>query len=142
MSAILRVSGPDEDRSIRLSYDADMNAPLKKAKTFDTLRVRPAGMGLDLVVFSRSRSGKRTWISGRKDAHGNISWHDVLLPNRRTISPPYVSEYVDRFSSAIDYLLERYFARMEPGTYVVNDPPRVNPARANPLRAMWLPRYR
>lgn len=94
------------------------------------------------VSFFFRREDGGYYLDGTMDANGRVTYRSATYPDSETRYASQDIEYVvERFGNSIDYLLERYFARMDEGTYVVKDPPRMNPTRnrrVNPLRALWL----
>lgn len=90
------------------------------------------GRGPDrkFVDFTRRRGRSTISVQGDLSEAGDLSWRDSHQNGREVkYDPKAVAKAVDRSANAIDWLLERYFARMDAGEYVVNDPPRKNPAQ-------------
>ncbi len=111
--------------SVIVSYSGTANM---YEDDYDELRV---GNGADgRIYFDRQRRGRMTSMTGSLSPQGDVSWEQVWQSNGTvTQNPSVVRRYVANSSNAIDYLLEKHFARMASGIYVEKDPPRKNPAR-------------
>ncbi len=86
--------------------------------------------------FFSERQGQRTdHVSGKVSQYGDVSWKRLRqLSGRPSTDEQVIAEFVERHSSAIDYLIDIASGSLPSGDYTVNDPPRMNPSRRRAKR--------